>query len=116
MQTVTLWRPVGQAELDLIAASGWRTFPPRLPQQPIFYPVCNEAYARQITEKWNVPEYGVGYVTKFSVRADFLARFTVHRVGGPEHLEYWIPAGELESFNQAIVGLIEVVGEYRSRG
>jgi hypothetical protein len=39
--SVTLWRPVGPAELDLIRASGMRAFPPRLPEQPIFYPYFN---------------------------------------------------------------------------
>lgn len=34
----TLYRPVGPDELDLIAASGYRAFPPRLPEQPIFIP------------------------------------------------------------------------------
>ena len=47
-ETVTLWRPVGEAELQLIEASHWRAFPPRLPDQPIFYPVLNEDYAIQI--------------------------------------------------------------------
>ena len=41
----TLWRPVGPAELALIRASGMRAFPPRLPEQPIFYPVLSEEYA-----------------------------------------------------------------------
>ena len=36
------------AELALIEASDSRAFPPRLPEQPIFYPVTNEAYAAQI--------------------------------------------------------------------
>jgi ADP-ribosylglycohydrolase len=40
--TVTLYRPVGPKELGLIRASGWRAFPPRLPEQPIFYPVLEE--------------------------------------------------------------------------
>src|SRR5512139_3324037 len=66
-RTVTLYRPVGPAELDLIEASGWRKFPPRLPEQPIFYPVLNEGYAAQIAQRWNVPESGVGYVTAFDV-------------------------------------------------
>ncbi|MBI2923585.1 MAG: hypothetical protein HYY18_21225 [Planctomycetes bacterium] len=114
MQTVTLWRPVGPAELDLIAASEWRRFPPRLPHQPIFYPVCNEEYARQITEKWNVPDHGVGYVTKFEVLAEFCAKYPVRTVGAAVHQEYWIPAEDLEAFNRAIVGLIEVVAEYRA--
>ena len=38
-------------------------FSPRLPEQPIFYPVMNEAYATQISVEWNVPAYAVGYVT-----------------------------------------------------
>ena len=42
-----LYRPVGPKELALIAASGHREFPPRLPGQPIFYPVLNEEYARR---------------------------------------------------------------------
>ena len=47
-ESVTLYRPVGAEELRLIEASGMRAFPPRLPEQPIFYPVTNEAYAVQI--------------------------------------------------------------------
>lgn len=31
----TLYRPVGQAEVDLIRESGFREFPPRLSEQPI---------------------------------------------------------------------------------
>ena len=37
----TLYRPVGQAELDLIRAAGLREFPPRLPAQPFFYPAAD---------------------------------------------------------------------------
>lgn len=50
-----LFRPVNQAELDLIIAAKWKAFPPRLVGQPIFYPVLNEAYANQISRDWNVP-------------------------------------------------------------
>lgn len=110
--TTTLYRPVGQAELDLIAATGHRRFPPRLPDQPIFYPVCNEEYATQIAARWNTSGGKVGYVTRFAVSADFLARYEVHIVGSRIHAEYWIPAEELEAFNDAIVGPIEVIGEH----
>ncbi|MBL7785321.1 MAG: hypothetical protein JNM36_05405 [Chitinophagales bacterium] len=65
-ETTYLFRPVNQAELDLIQQSGWKQFPPRLPEQPIFYPVMNEEYAIQISKQWNVPAYGVGYVTRFA--------------------------------------------------
>lgn len=51
--TVTLWRPVGPEELELIEASGMREFPPRLPDQPIFYPVTSEDYAVKIARDWN---------------------------------------------------------------
>jgi hypothetical protein len=111
--TTTLYRPVGQAELALVAATGHRRFPPRLPDQPIFYPVCNEEYARQIASRWNTQGGKVGYVTRFAVRTDFLAKYDVQIVGSRVHAEYWIPAEELEAFNDAIVGVIEVVSEHR---
>jgi hypothetical protein len=114
--TTTLYRPVGPAELDLIAASGWKEFPPRLPEQPIFYPVLNEGYAAQIAERWNVRESGTGYVTAFEVDAEYVARFEVRQVGGREHLELWVPAEELAAFNQHIVGPIRVVREYSGDG
>ena len=111
--TVTLWRPTGPQELALVEASGWRAWPPRLPDQPIFYPVLNEDYATRIAREWNVPASGVGYVTRFDVRRDFLDAYEVQQVGGRTILEYWIPAEYLNAFNAAIVGRIEVVAEYR---
>src|SRR5258706_15503536 len=112
MQTVTLYRPVGPKELELIEASGWREFPPRLPEQPIFYPVLNEEYATQIARDWNVKDSGVGYVTRFRVRKDFIARYQVRTVGNSTHQELWIPAEELAALNDNIVGDIEVVAEF----
>ncbi len=112
VETITLWRPVGPNEMKLIEDSGMRRFPPRLPEQPIFYPVCNERYAREIAERWNVRASGAGYVTRFEVRADFLSRFETHVVGRRHHEEYWIPAEEMDAFNDAIVGVIDVVGEF----
>jgi hypothetical protein len=75
MDTVTLYRPVGPRELELIKTSGWREFPPRLPDQPIFYPVTNQAYARQIARDWNVKASGAGFVTRFAVNAAYIIRF-----------------------------------------
>lgn len=113
--TITLYRPVGQQELDLIHQSGERAFPPRLPEQPIFYPVLNEAYATQIARDWNAKHNTpkVGYVTRFQVRSDYLQQFDIHTVGSSIHQEYWIPAEALEGFNRNIVGKIEVIAEYR---
>ncbi|MDG9666544.1 hypothetical protein ONV78_02275 [Hahella sp. CR1] len=48
MKTATLFRPTGPNELALVEESGFKRWPPRLSEQPIFYPVCNEDYARQI--------------------------------------------------------------------
>jgi hypothetical protein len=112
-ETITLWRPVGPADLHLIAEAEYRSFPPRLPEQPIFYPVLNEAYAVQIARDWNVKADGGGYVTRFAVRRNFLDNYSVHQAGGREHLEYWIPAEDLQAFNAAIVGEIAVVAEFR---
>jgi len=108
-----LYRPVGPKELALIAASGHREFPPRLPGQPIFYPVLNEEYARQIARDWNVPASGAGYVTRFAVRNEFVARYPIQTVGGSVHQELWIPAEDLAEMNRNIVGLIEVIAEYK---
>jgi hypothetical protein len=108
MSTVTLYRPVGPQELKLIEATGWRAFPPRLPDQPIFYPVLNEAYAVQIARDWNVPASGSGFVTRFEVDSEFVKRYPRQIVGGREHEELWVPADELGDFNAHIVGVIEV--------
>ena len=114
MAAVTLWRPVGQKELDLIRQSGMRAFPSRLPEQPIFYPVLSEAYAVKIARDWNVPASGRGYVTRFLVAKTFLDRYQVQEAGGKDHLEYWIPAEDLGAFNKAIIGQIEIVAEFGS--
>ena len=90
-----------------------RAFPARLAGQPIFYPVLTEEYAVKIARDWNVPASGSGFVTRFNVRKDFLDRYEVHEAGGQGHLEYWIPAEDLAGFNAAIVGVIEVVREFR---
>ncbi len=110
--TVTLFRPVGPVELELIRASDWRRFPPRLPGQPIFYPVVQEEYAAKIARDWNVPESGAGYVTRFNVEASYLRRFEVQHAGGRDYAEYWIPAEELEAFNDHIDGRIDVIAEF----
>jgi hypothetical protein len=106
-----LFRPVGTEELALIAASGFKAFPPRLPEQPIFYPVTNEDYAVQIARDWNCKHNTVkkGFVTKFSLPTEYLARFDRKIVGAKVHEELWVPAEELDEFNSRIIGSIEVV-------
>ncbi len=114
-ETITLYRPTGSKELELVRDSGWTAWPPRLPGQPIFYPVLNEDYAIQIARDWNAkdPSTGYrGYVTRFQVRAAHLARYDVKTVGSHVHQEYWIPVEDLDELNQNIVGLIEVVHEF----
>ena len=111
VSTVTLYRPVGEAELELIARSGYKRFPPRLSGQPFFYPVCTRDSAEQIARDWNERQGARGYVTRFEVSAAFLAQYRVHAAGSSIHSEYWIPAEELPAFNDAIVGTIEVVSQ-----
>ncbi|MEU5692984.1 hypothetical protein [Actinosynnema sp. NPDC020468] len=108
-----LWRPTGRVERDLVARSGWRAWPPRLPDQPIFYPVTNRWYATKIAREWNVPAEGVGHVLRFEVDAAFLERYPVQRVGGRDVLEHWVPAEELDGFNERIDGPIVEIAEFR---
>ncbi len=108
-----LYRPVGIEELGLVFNSGMRAFPPRLPEQPIFYPVTNFGYARQIAHDWNTTSGSMaGYVTMFTVDDDYVSRFERRIVGGRQHEELWVPAEELEEFNGHINGLIEVDAAY----
>jgi hypothetical protein len=111
--TTTLWRPVGPKELELIRQANMEAFPPRLPEQPIFYPVLSEDYAIKIARDWNVSASGSGFVTRFEVRTSYVNQYPVQEAGGRAHLEYWIPAADMDAFNGAIVGKIEIVHEFR---
>ena len=111
---MVLYRPVGTEELRLIEESGYREFPPRLPEQPIFYPVLHEDYAREIARGWNV-KYNRdhrGYVTRFEIDDEYFGRFEVRRVGKSYHEELWVLAEELEEFNRHILGRIQVIGAF----
>jgi len=113
--TTILFRPVGQKEMDLIAKSGFHSFPPRLEGQPILYPVMNEDYATHIAREWNTKDTAsgfVGYVLRFAVCSDFLSEFEIQKVGSATALELWIPAERLKEFNENIVGRIEVISTH----
>lgn len=109
-----LYRPVGTKELELIKDSGNLRFPPRLAEQPIFYPVLNEKYATEIASQWNVKynEDHKGYVTVFEIEDEYCKKFEVHTVGDDYHQELWVPAEELDAFNQHIIGEIRVISEF----
>jgi hypothetical protein len=115
MKLVTLYRPMGQKELDLIVASGNKKFPPRLNWQPIIYPVTNQAYAEQIALEWNTKdEFSgyAGYVTAFDLPENYLQQFPVQNVGGDIHNELWVPSEKLDEFNNQIVGEIRLVNSF----
>lgn len=113
--TITLWRPVGPEELALIEQAEMRAFPPRLPEQPIFYPVTTRDYAIKIARDWNVRASGAGFVTRFEVDRSFLDAYEVQTAGGIAHQEYWIPAEELDAFNAAIFGMIDVTDSFGTK-
>lgn len=111
MKTKTLYRPVGEKEMILIIESNYKKFPPRLEWQPIFYPVLDKDYASEIAEKWNTRDEAgnyLGFVTEFEVLEDEVNKYPIQNVGARNHNELWIPSEELEAFNVAIVGNIEV--------
>ena len=107
-----LFRPVGAEEPELIRKAKFQAFPPRLPEQPIFYPVCNEKYANEIAERWNAKDGKKGFVTRFKVLDQVASKYPVQVVGAGYHEELWVPAEELDQFNEAIVGKIEVIREF----
>jgi hypothetical protein len=111
LKLITLYRPVGQKEFELVKESGFKKFPPRLEWQPIFYPVMNTQYAEQIAKQWNTEDEFSGYaghVLSFDLSEEFLKKYPVQNVGGEIHNELWVPASELEEFNSNIIGIIRV--------
>lgn len=111
-----LYRPTGRKELDLVAQSDWAAWPPRLPDQPIFYPVTTFEYAEKIARDWNSvlsPPNNVGFVTQFEIDDATASKYPIQVAGGRAHEELWVPAEELDAFNEGIVGVIEVVAEYQ---
>lgn len=108
-----LYRPVGLRELELIAASGYTEYPPRLPWQPVFYPVLTPEYARAIITQWNSREAEAGhagFITEFDVADEFVSRYQVQQLGGgATYRELWVPADELGEFNRHLLGPIRVV-------
>ena len=115
MTTRTLYRPVGLRELELVLDADARAFPPRLPAQPIFYPVLNAGYASQIAREWNPGDAAsgfAGFVTEFNVDADYLTRFETKTVGASQHQEFWVPSEELETFNGQIRSRIRVTAAF----
>jgi hypothetical protein len=114
ISTVTLYRPVGPEELALLKAHNFRRWPPRLPEQPIFYPVTTEEYAAEIASTWNVRDSGSGFVTRFKVRTEFITATKSIR-SAPRATEWWIPADDIEELNDNIVGEIEVLRSFGDR-
>lgn len=116
---IRLYRPVGLAELELIAASDWTAYLPRLEDQPIFYPVLNFKYASAIAKNWNTKDAAsghCGFVTEFDIDDDFVARYDVQTVGDRDDVELWVPADELNEFNNAIDGRSVVTASYYGPG
>ena len=69
-----------------------KAWPPRLLGQPIFYPVMSREYAQQIARDWNAKSESaqIGFVLRFDVESDYVAKFPIQKVGGKQHLELWV--------------------------
>ena len=114
-----LYRPMGLHELRLVADASWRAWPPRLPHQPIFYPVLSYSYARAIARDWNPTDEAsgyVGFVSRFQLEQEFAARYPQQRAGGGAHTELWVPAGDLPELNRHIRGFIEIIEAFPGDG
>lgn len=72
----------------------------------------NKEYASEIASQWNTnDEFGnyLGIVTQFELEITEFEKYKIENVGGSHHNEIWVPAENLNIFNRAIVGKIEVV-------
>ena len=113
-----LFRPTGLKELLLVCETGWTAWPPRLPDQPIFYPVTSFDYAEKIARDWNsvapAPD-NLGFVTRWEMADDITQTHPLQLAGGRDHEELWVPAEDMDAFNARIVGKIEVIAAYRDK-
>jgi hypothetical protein len=108
-----LYRPTGLEELYRIHESEMRTFPRRLPDQHTFYPFTDVIYAAQMALDWNTNRgEGAGFVVRFVVEDEHLAKFRRRPVGNAGHHELWIPREELWVINENMASTIEVVAAY----
>lgn len=100
-------------ELRLVYEGGMKGFPPRKPEQPIFYPVLNLDYANEIAKKWNAKrESASGYVARFNLDDAYAGRFEPQKVGASHHIELWVPSDELSRFNEHILLPILIVSAH----
>jgi hypothetical protein len=100
-------------ELRLVYEAGMKGFPPRKPEQPIFYPVLNLEYANEIAKRWNAESQSAsGYVAKFNLDDKYGARFEPQKVGSSHHVELWVPSEELSRFNEHILPPILIVSAH----
>lgn len=111
---MTIVRPARTKERELIVQSSWRKFSPRLPDQPIFYPVTKQQFADMTARDWNVKHNDDHrrYVIRFEIKADAANICERQVVGERECEELWVSSEELPAFNAAIVGRIEVVAKF----
>jgi hypothetical protein len=100
-------------ELRLVYEGGMKGFPPRKPEQPIFYPVLNLEYANEIAKRWNVESSSAsGYVARFNLDDAYASQFSPQKVGASHHIELWVPSEELSRFNEHILPPILVVSAH----
>ena len=108
-----LYRPMDIEELRLVYETKLKNFPPRKPEQPIFYPVLNLEYANEIAKRWNSESQSASsYVARFTIDETYGARFEPQKVGGSHHVELWVPSEELSHFNEHISPPILIVSAH----
>src|SRR5438105_1882998 len=111
-----LYRPMDMEEVRLVYEAGMRGFPPRKPEQPIFYPVLTLEYANEIAKQWNAESGSLsGYVGKFILDDAYGSGFGPRKVGASRHVELWVPSEELRRFNEHIFPPIEIVSAHFGR-
>jgi hypothetical protein len=73
--------------------------------------VLNFKYAAEIAEQWNMGDIesdGAGFVTAFEIPVEYFEKFQVQTVGLTHHQELWVPAEQLDEFNDMIMDGIRV--------
>lgn len=79
---------------------------PGRPEEKLIQLKLSQRYAEMVARQWFVPVYGAGFVVRYQIEANWLARFPLGTVAYEEHREFQIPrdvVGLTQKVKQAIL-------------
>ena len=109
-----LYRPLSAEEYNAVAEKGFRGFPPRSAEQPLFAALLSQTGAKKIARHMRIEKQAehTAYVVSFLVDDAYIRQFPVQQDDEPDFRALWIPAEDVEILNQHLIGKIRIIERY----